>query len=46
MQIQARNDVMLAHYAVRHNIIHAVNITAAGNITLIEYEDLENFKFY
>ena len=28
----ARNDVMFAHYAVRRNIIHAVNITAAGNI--------------
>ena len=30
---KARNDVMFAHYAVRRNIIHAVNITAAGNIT-------------
>ena len=29
---KARNDVMFAHYAVRRNIIHAVNITAAGNI--------------
>ena len=30
---KARNDVMFAHYAVRRNIIHAVNITAEGNIT-------------
>ena len=29
---KARNDVMFAHYAVRRNIIHAVNITAEGNI--------------
>ena len=29
---KARNDVMFARYAVRRNIIHAVNITAAGNI--------------
>ena len=29
---KARNDVMLAHYAVRHNTIHEVNITAVGNI--------------
>ena len=29
---KARSDVMFAHYAVRRNIIHAVNITAAGNI--------------
>ena len=29
---KARNDVMFAHYAIRRNIIHAVNITAAGNI--------------
>ena len=29
---KARGDVMLAHYAVRRNIIHAANITAAGNI--------------
>ena len=29
----ARSDVMFAHYAVRRNIIHAVNITAEGNIT-------------
>ena len=29
---KARNDVMFAHYAVRRNIIHAVNITAVGNI--------------
>ena len=28
----ARSDVMFAHYAVRRNIIHAVNITAEGNI--------------
>ena len=27
-----RNDAMFAHYAVRRNIIHAVNITAEGNI--------------
>ena len=27
-----RNDAMFAHYAVRRNIIHAVNITAVGNI--------------
>ena len=30
---KARNDVIFAHYAVRRNIIHAVNITAEGNIT-------------
>ena len=30
--VKARNDVMFAHYAVRHNIIHEVNITAVGNI--------------
>ena len=29
---KARSDVMFAHYAVRRNIILAVNITAAGNI--------------
>ena len=29
---KARSDVMFAHYAIRRNIIHAVNITAAGNI--------------
>ena len=29
---KARSDVMFAHYAVKRNIIHAVNITAAGNI--------------
>ena len=29
----ARSDVMFAHYAVRRNIIHAVSITAEGNIT-------------
>ncbi len=29
---KARNDVLFAHYAVRRNIIHAVNITAEGNI--------------
>ena len=29
---KGRNDVMFAHYAVRRNIIHAVSITAAGNI--------------
>jgi len=29
---KARNDVMFAHYDVRRNIIHAVNITAVGNI--------------
>ncbi len=29
---KARNDVMFAHYAVRRNIIHEVNIIAAGNI--------------
>jgi hypothetical protein len=29
---KARSDVMFAHYAVRRNIIHAVNITAEGNI--------------
>ena len=29
---KARNDVMFAHYAVRRNIIHAVNITAKGFI--------------
>ena len=29
----ARSDVMFAHYAVRRNIIHAVNITAEGTIT-------------
>ena len=28
----ARSDVMFAHYAVRRNIIHEVNITAVGNI--------------
>ena len=33
LHAKARNDVMFAHYAVRRNIIHAVNITAAGNIT-------------
>ena len=27
------NDVMFAHYAVRRNIIYAVNIIAEGNIT-------------
>ena len=32
LHAKARNDVMFAHYAVRRNIIHAVNITAAGNI--------------
>ena len=26
------NDVMFAHYAVRRNIIHEVNITDVGNI--------------
>ena len=30
---KARNDVMFAHYAVRRNIIHAVNITDEVNIT-------------
>ena len=30
---KARGDVMLAHYAVRRNIIHAVNITDEVNIT-------------
>ena len=30
---KARGDVMLAHYAVRRNIIHAVNITDKVNIT-------------
>ena len=29
----ARSDVMFAHYAVRRNIIHAVNITAEAGIT-------------
>ena len=29
----ARSDVMFAHYAVRRNTIHAVNITAEDNIT-------------
>ena len=29
----ARSDVMLAHYAVRRNIIYAVNITDEVNIT-------------
>ena len=29
----AQNDVMFAHYAVKLNIIYAVNIIAAGNIT-------------
>ena len=29
----ARSDVMFAYYAVRRNIIYAVNITAEGNIT-------------
>ena len=29
---KARNDVTFAHYAVRRNIIHTVNITAGGNI--------------
>ena len=28
-----RNDAMFAHYAVRRNIIHAVNITDKVNIT-------------
>ena len=28
----ARSDVMFAHYAVRRNIIHVVNITDEGNI--------------
>ena len=28
-----RSDVMFAHYAVRRNIIHAVNITDKVNIT-------------
>ena len=28
-----RNDVMVAHYAVRRNIIYEVNIIAEGNIT-------------
>ena len=32
LRAYARNDVMFAHYAVRHNIIHEVNITAVGNI--------------
>jgi len=27
----ARSDVMLAHYAVRRNIIYAVNITAKAS---------------
>ena len=30
---KARNDVMFAHYAVRRNIIHTVNITDEVNIT-------------
>ena len=30
--VKARNDVMFAHYAIRRNIIHAMNITAAGNL--------------
>ena len=30
-----RNDVMFAHYAVRRNIIYAVNIIAEGNITFL-----------
>ena len=30
---KARNDVIFAHYAVRRNIIHAVNITDEVNIT-------------
>ena len=29
----ARSDVMFAYYAVRRNIIHAVNITDEVNIT-------------
>ena len=33
LQAYARNDVMFAHYAVRCNIIHAVNITDEVNIT-------------
>ena len=28
-----QSDVMFAHFAVRRNITHAVNITAEGNIT-------------
>ncbi len=28
-----RSEVMFAHYAVRRNITHAVNITAEGNIS-------------
>ena len=32
----ARSDAMFAHYAVRRNIIHAVSITAEGNITCQE----------
>ncbi len=30
---KARSDVMFAHYAVRRNIIHTVNITDKVNIT-------------
>jgi len=30
---EARSDVMFAHYAVRRNIIHVVNITDEVNIT-------------
>ena len=33
---KARSDGMLAHYAVRHNIIHEVNITAEGNIICLQ----------
>ena len=32
LHAKTRNDVMFAHYAVRRNIIHAVNITAKDNI--------------
>jgi len=30
---KGRNDVIFAHYAVRRNIIYAVNIIASGCIT-------------
>ncbi len=32
LRAYARNDVMLAHYAVGRNTIHEVNIIAKGNI--------------
>ena len=42
---KARNDVMFAHYAVRRNIIHAVNITAEGNYGLLLREKGDRLRW-